>query len=89
MKLSCLPVSFFPQIISGKMTFGKWASIAADSGLDAVDLSILFFRDREKADLNRVRLEIEAAGVGVAVVNTYPDLTYPDKTERGLQLTRL
>ncbi len=89
MKLSCLPVSFFPQIISGEMTPGKWASIAADSGLDAVDLSILFFRNRENADLNRVRQEIEAGGIVVAVVNTYPDLTHPDQAERGLQLARL
>jgi sugar phosphate isomerase/epimerase len=89
MKLSCLPVSFFPQIISGEMTPGGWAAIAADSGLDAVDLSILFFRDMDNSDLIQVRREIEAAGVGVAVVNTYPDLTHPDRAERELQLARL
>ena len=89
MKLSCLPVSFFPQIISGELTPGGWAAIAAESGLDAVDLSILFFRDMENADLNRVRKEIEAVCMKVAVVNTYPDMTHPDVTERGRQLAQL
>jgi sugar phosphate isomerase/epimerase len=91
MKLSCLPVSFFPDLISGKMTPGKWAAIAANLGLDAVDLSILFFRnlDGDNSVLTRARGEIEAYGVGVAVVNTYPDLTHPDLDERGRQLAQL
>ena len=42
MKLSCLPVSFFEEILTGKMTLNEWAYIGAEAGLDAVDLSILF-----------------------------------------------
>jgi hypothetical protein len=40
MKLSCLPVSFFSDIIEGRMTLGEWARIGASLGLDAVDFSI-------------------------------------------------
>ena len=43
MKLSCLPVSFFNEIIDGTMSIGEWAEIGAEIGLDAIDLSVLFF----------------------------------------------
>ena len=42
MKLSCLPVSFFADIIEGRMSVEQWARLGADLKLDAVDLSILF-----------------------------------------------
>ena len=42
MKLSCLPVSYYPQIVNGEKSVGQWACEAASIGLDAVDLSILF-----------------------------------------------
>ena len=32
MKVSCLPVSFFDEIVSGEMTLGQWARIGADAG---------------------------------------------------------
>ena len=46
MKLSCLPVSFFAEIIDGRMPVADWARMGADLGLDAIDLSILFVPDR-------------------------------------------
>ena len=45
MRLSCLPVSYFGQIIGGAMSVGQWAREAAELGLDAIDLSILFALD--------------------------------------------
>lgn len=89
MKLSCLPVSYFSKIISGEMSVGAWARQAADIGLDAVDLSVLFLERRDPAYLGKMREGIESAGLHVAVVNTYPDLTHPDRVERKRQLSQL
>ena len=43
MKLSCLPVSLYPDIIAGRVSLAAWARMGAELGLDAVDASILFF----------------------------------------------
>jgi len=86
MRLSCLPVSFFPQIISGEMTVGGWARMGAELGLDAVDLSILFVPDRSAAGVASVRNQIEAAGMHAAMVTSYPDFTHPDARQRAKEL---
>jgi len=88
-KLSCLPVSYFGDIIGGKLSVGHWARQAADLGLDAVDLSVLFFKSREQAYLESMRRDVEDAGLRVAVVNTYPDLTHPDHAERDREFSQL
>ena len=88
MKLSCLPVSFYPQIISGEMRLGAWARMGASLGLDAVDVSILFFSDRSPRALARARREVEAEGMSLAMMSTYPDFTHPDPTERARELDR-
>jgi hypothetical protein len=38
MKLSCLPVSFFQDLLSGRMTILEWANLGEEEGLDAIDL---------------------------------------------------
>ena len=89
MKVSCLPVSYFPQILGGQMSVSEWAREAVEAGLDAIDLSILFVNSREPTYLDQMRGEIEDAGTSVAMVTTYPDFTHPDPRERGRQLTQL
>jgi len=89
MKLSCLPVSYFSRIIQGRMTVGQWARQAAALALDAIDLSILFFRKRNPDHLERIRKDIETAGMRVALMNTYPDFTHPDPREREHQSSQL
>lgn len=86
MKLSCLPVSFFDRIISGKMSLGEWAHMGADLGLDAIDLSILFIPDRSKSKVDAARAQIESAGMRVAMVTSYPDFTHPDAQQRAKEL---
>ncbi len=86
MKLSCLPVSFFDDIISGRMTIGEWARMGAELGLDAIDLSILFVPNRSPAHVNAVCEQIESAGMGVAMVTSYPDFTHPDARQRAKEL---
>jgi len=86
MRLSCLPVSFFDDIVEGRMSLGEWAQMAAEIGLDAIDLSIAFVPDRSQAAVRALRREIEASGMGVAMVTSYPDFTHPDPEQREREL---
>lgn len=86
MRLSCLPVSFFDDIISGRMSAGEWARMGCELGLDAVDLSILFVPDRSAAQVAALRAEIESAGMSVAMVTSYPDFTHTDPAQREKEL---
>ena len=89
MKLSCLPVSYFDDIVDGRMSIAQWGAEAASLGLDGIDLSIIFFRNGTEGDLRKTRSDIESQGQRVAVMNTYPDLTHLDSHERERQLTKL
>jgi sugar phosphate isomerase/epimerase len=82
MKLSCLPVSLFGLITSGKMQIQEWAEFAAAVGLDGVDLSILFLQQRTRSYIATTRRKIEETGVHIAMVTTYPDFTRPSKASR-------
>jgi sugar phosphate isomerase/epimerase len=86
MKLSCLPVSFFNDITSGKMSVAEWARLGAELKLDAVDLSILFLPDRTLETATAVRRQVEAAGTHVTMLTSYPDFTHPDPAQRAREL---
>ncbi len=86
MHLSCLPVSFFADILAGRMSVGAWARMGADLGLDAIDLSILFVPDRSPAAVASLRREIEVQGIRVAMITSYPDFTHPDAGQREQEL---
>jgi sugar phosphate isomerase/epimerase len=85
-KLSCLPVSMFPEIVSGRMPIAEWARLAADVGLDGLDLSVLFLKSLDVGYLDGVRAQIADAGQRVVMLATYPDFTHPDAAERTRQI---
>lgn len=89
MILSCLPVSYFGPIILGEMSIRQWANEAAILGLDAIDLSILFCKNGDRYQVKKIREDVESAGMRVALINTYPDLTHPNAREREQQLSNL
>ena len=82
MRLSCLPVSFFAEIIDGRMPVAEWARIGQALGLDAIDLSILFVSPRTVDQARLLRRQIEDTGSRVAMITTYPDFTHPDAAQR-------
>ena len=82
MKLSCLPVSLYADIIERRMSLGQWAQMGADLGLDAIDVSILFFEDRTAEALARARREVKERGISLCMMSTYPDFTHPDARQR-------
>jgi sugar phosphate isomerase/epimerase len=82
MKLSCLPVSFFSDIIEGRMSVLQWAQMGASIGLDAIDISILFAPDHAPQTLAAMRRDVESTGMRILMVTSYPDFTHPDAAQR-------
>ncbi len=68
------------------MTVAEWARMGAGLGLDAIDLSILFVPERTLASATILRRQIEAEGMHVTMVTTYPDFTHPDRAQRAREL---
>ncbi len=89
MKLSCLPVSYFNEIIKGKKTIQEWAIEAKEIGYNYIDLSILFFQKLDKDYFLRLRDELDRIGIGIAILNTYPDFTHPGSSKRKNELLKI
>lgn len=89
MKVSCLPVSLFPGIISGEMSLKEWARMGVEAGLDAIDLSMLFIKSHTPAYLKQVRNDVESAGMSVTMIATYPDFSHPDPLQREREMEYL
>lgn len=89
MKLSCLPVSLYDDIFSGKSSVVDWIQFGAELGLDAVDFSIKFFPERDAATLNHTIAALEAFNVQSCMLACYSDFTHPDPTQRQQELNNL
>ena len=89
MKLSCLPVSFFKDIYAGRLTLGQFALLARRLGLDAIDVTVAFFRGKTAIEIEEIRQQIREAQVDVAMLVAYPDLTHPDAQARAAQRLQL
>lgn len=82
MKISCLPVSFFKEIIEGGMSLLDWAKMGGAVGLDGVDLSVVLLRNHTPVYLEQVNREFQDEGLPVVMITTYPDFTHPDPDQR-------
>ena len=89
MKLSCLPVSLYDDIFSGKSTVADWIRFGSELGLDAVDFSVKFFPKRDTATLNHTIAALEKFNVQPCMLACYSDFTHPDPTQRQQELTDL
>jgi sugar phosphate isomerase/epimerase len=88
-KLSCLPVSWFNDILNGGKTLEDWVRFAASMGLDGLDFSIIFFQDKDDSDLYHLRQQIEGVGLETCMLAAYPDFTHPDAAERSRQVKQM
>ena len=89
MKLSCLPVSLYDDIFSGKSSVADWIRLGAELGLDAVDFSIKFFPHWDDRLLNTVWASLARRGLEVCMIACYSDFTHPDPDQRAEELTKL
>ena len=89
MKLSCLPVSLYDDVFSGRKSVSDWVHFAATLGLDGVDFSVKFFSDREAEGLNSLRAEIEEVGIEPCMLACYSDFTQPDPDLRESEIEQM
>ena len=89
MKLSCLPVSLYNDIFTGKSSVADWIQFGAELGLDAVDLSIKFFPKRDTETIKQTRAALEKYNITPCMIACYSDLTHPDPAQRAQELTDL
>ena len=86
MRLSCLPVSLFEPLISGKMPLEDWFTLAESAGLDGVDLSMNMLQCHSAVYVRTMRERFAAQKLPVVMVTTYPDFTNPDPVQRRREL---
>ena len=89
MKLSCLPVSLYDDIFTGKSTVADWIRLGAELGLDAVDFSIKFFPKRDAETIRDTRTALERCSIEPCMLACYSDFTHPDAVQRAQELTDL
>ena len=89
MKLSCLPVSLYNDIFTGKSTVADWIQLGAELGLDAVDFSIKFFPKRDTETIKQTRTALEKYNITPCMIACYSDFTHPDPAQRAQELTDL
>ena len=89
MKLSCLPVSLYNDIFTGKSSVADWIQFGAELGLDAVDFSIKFFPKRDTETIKQTRAALEKYNITPCMIACYADLTHPDPAQRAQELTDL
>ena len=89
MKISCLPVSIFSAVQSGKMSLKDWASEAKKIGFDGCDISLLMLTGHTQTYLDSVRRDLASVGLPVVMATTYPDFTHPDAKQRQREMDYL
>ncbi len=86
MKLSCLPVSLYPDLAAARRTLGDWFRMAARLSLDGADLSVTHLPYGGPAALHTLRREAADAGVEVVMLATYSDFTHPEPAVRAREV---
>ncbi|MDR1520670.1 MAG: sugar phosphate isomerase/epimerase [Planctomycetota bacterium] len=89
MHLSCLPVSLFGEFLDGRLDIGKWAVLARGIGFDGFDISSMFIKNHTATYLDETRRQIDASGIPLVMVTSYPDFTHPDAAQRRRELSYL
>lgn len=89
MKMSCLPVSLYPELSAGTRTLADWFRFAAELGLDGADISVVHLANTQSAYLRELRGQAEDMGIQIAMMVTYADFTHPDAEERTRQVDEL
>ena len=87
--LSVLPVSFFKDIESGKISITDWASMAKSIGISYIDIPYWAIRNHNPIYLCRLMKELELLGVSLGMIGTYSDFTNPDFMQRERELEYL
>ena len=82
MKLSCLPVSLFPAIMSDQISIKEYARLCKSLDLDGFDLGMALIKNHTPVYINSLKKDIEEAAIPLTMITTYPDFTHPEARQR-------
>ncbi len=88
-KLSCVPGSWFMDIVEGRLSIEAWIDFGAELGLDAVDFGQAWFRDRRPGALAPLRRRLDGRGLRAGMIRGAPDFTHPDPRVRRATLDEM
>jgi len=81
-KLSCVPATYFMDLVEGRMSIEAWIDFAAALGLDGLDFGQAWFRDPRRATIAALRRRMEDQGLEACLLRCAPDFTHPDPGAR-------
>ena len=87
MNLSCLPVSLFGDITSGKIPLRTWFEFGEKMNLDAIDLGIVLLKNHTPVYIDSINKDLQEVGIGIAMITDYPDFTNPSALQRERELS--
>ena len=82
MRLSCVPATYFMDLVEGRMSIEAWIALAASLGLDGLDFGQAWFHDRRPATIVTLRRRVEDAGLQSCLLRCAPDFTHPEPRRR-------
>ena len=89
MKVSCIPICFFQDIIrTGRMSLSEWIEMAADVGLDGIEVYRPYLDSPDRSRLAALAEEIGQAGLEVSMYTSYGDLAVASEAEQQIELVR-
>ena len=89
MKLSCIPICLCDDILTGKMPLSEWIGLAADLGLDGIEMYRDFPRVAGDRTLEQLADEVDQAGLEVSMYTSYGELAAPSEAQRRKQAQSL
>ncbi|MDQ1318514.1 MAG: Sugar phosphate isomerase/epimerase [Candidatus Poribacteria bacterium] len=92
MKLSCIPICFFDDLINTRtMSLGDWVQMAHKLNLDGIEMYKPYLSEdqRDKDSMSRISDMIHSSGMEVSMFTSYADLSLPESTERDRQIASI
>ena len=84
MKLSCIPICFFKDMLQTKeMSLINWLDMAASVGLDGIEMYDKYLEGYDPGYLEQVSDQVKARGLEVSMFTGYGDLAQPGEAEDG------
>jgi sugar phosphate isomerase/epimerase len=89
MKISCLAVTLFPQILKGEMDVLDYIRLMKSLHLDGFDLGMILLKNKTVKELYQISRHIEKESMPLIMVTTAPDFTHPDMCQRIIEMEHM
>jgi sugar phosphate isomerase/epimerase len=90
MKVSCIPICFFRDIIQTKtMSIEEWIKMASEIGLDGIEMYEPYLTSWEEDYIARLTDAVHDAGLEISMFTSYANFSSPDPAIRSEQISNV